>query len=58
MAKTFNIKRKVQKVELEQDLSETSEEELLSADFGNGYELSVNTIDSVYQTKIFVTMEI
>ena len=58
MAKAVNVKRKVHKVELEQDLSETSEEELLSVELANGYNLSVNAVESVYQTKIFVTMKI
>ena len=58
LAKTVSIKRKVHKVELEQDLSEASEEELLSVDLGDGYNLSVIAIKPVYQAKIFVTMEI
>ena len=45
LAKTVNIKRKVHKVELEQDLSETSEEELPSVDLGDGYDLSINAVD-------------
>ena len=58
MAKTANIKRKVYKAELEQDLSETSEKELLSVDLGDGYDMSVNAVESVYQTKVFLTMEV
>ena len=58
MGKTANIKRKVLKDELEQDLSATSEEELLSVDLGDRHDLSMNAVASVYQPKIFLAMEI
>ena len=49
--------KKVRQVVLEEDLSDTSEEELLSVDLDNEHVLSVNPVDSAYQTKIFVTIE-
>ena len=58
LGKNANVKKKVHQVVLEEDLSDTSEEELLSVDLDNEHVLSVNAIDSAYQTKIFVTMEI
>ena len=56
--KNANVRKKVHQVVLEEDLSDTSEEELLSVDLDNEHVLSVNPVDSAYQTKIFVTMEI
>ena len=58
LGKNANVKKKVHQVVLEEDLSDTSEEELLSVDLDNEHVLSVNAADSAYQTKIFVTMEI
>ena len=58
LGKNANVKKNVHQVVLEEDLSVTSEEELLSVDLDNEHVLSVNAVDSAYQTKIFVTMEI
>ena len=58
LGKNANVKKKVHQVVLEEDLSDISEEELLSVDLDNEHVLSVNAVDSAYQTKIFVTMEI
>ena len=58
LGKNANVKKKVHQVVLEEDLGDTSEEELLSVDLDNEHVLSVNAADSAYQTKIFVTMEI
>ena len=58
LGKNANVKKKVHQVVLEENLSDTSEEELLSVDSDNEHVLPVNAVDSAYQTKIFVTMEI